>query len=151
MKLLPISSERTLEKCNEYQDFGTLTVFIASYPKSGTTWLQSICYHLLLKNIEKSGNSSLPHLNHISDYAPFYEIDKTWDPCANDARLLAKYDEAHAKLNCRLFNTHLLPHIFHFRIEEKPKPAPAHSLTQPLSHSPTHSPTHPPTASYLPF
>jgi hypothetical protein len=43
----------------------------SSYPKSGTTWTQNICYTLATKGERP--------LDHISHYAPFYEVDRTWD------------------------------------------------------------------------
>lgn len=110
MKLLPISSERTLERCKRFRDDQTKALFIASYPKSGTTWLQAICYHLIVKNLEKS-DVETPQLGHISDYAPFYEVDNSWNQDSEDACLLAKYNEAHAALKCRIFNTHLTPQM----------------------------------------
>jgi hypothetical protein len=50
-----------------------------SYPKSGTTWTQYIVYTLATRGERE--------LEHISMYAPFYEIDATWD---NDTGELAE-------------------------------------------------------------
>jgi hypothetical protein len=45
-------------------------------------------------------------LKHISQYAPFYEIDPHWEPDSD--QLVSKIREAHEALGYRLFNTHLL-------------------------------------------
>jgi hypothetical protein len=75
------------------------TLFIASYPKSGTTWMQAVVFHILSRG-------QLP-LQHISQYSPFYEIDKTWNDA--DDNVLDMYTANHKLLGWRVFNTHLLP------------------------------------------
>lgn len=100
-KLLPFTSLETVRKCLSLKpsiDFPTL--FIASYPKSGTTWLQAIIFHLL------STGKGLP-LEHISNFSPFYEVDKTWSE--RDDTITSKYTENHHSLGWRVFNTHFLP------------------------------------------
>lgn len=42
---------------------------------------------------------------HVSDFAPFFEIDAHWDP--NDDSLAVDVRRNHEKLNQRVFNTHL--------------------------------------------
>jgi hypothetical protein len=74
-------------------------VFLASYPKSGTTWLQSIVYHILHLD------NSLDDLTHISHFSPFYENQDTW--IGNDLQPL--YANHHVEMNLHVFNTHLLP------------------------------------------
>jgi hypothetical protein len=71
-------------------------LFIASYPKSGTTWMQAVVYHLL---------TDAP-LSHISDYTPFLEHTKTWDA---DGRVRQPCRDNHRRLGWQVFNTHLLP------------------------------------------
>ena len=43
--------------------------------------------------------------HHISQYAPFYEIDPHWEVASDD--LVSKIKQAHAALGRRIFNTHL--------------------------------------------
>ena len=64
--LLPITSPNTLNNCKNLPL--TNDIFIASYPKSGTTWTQAIVYHLLA-----AGRDDLPPLEHISNFAAFFE------------------------------------------------------------------------------
>ena len=68
--LLSLTSKEILANCKNLTDSkdGYKTLFIASYPKSGTTWLQVIIYNLLT-----NGNQEF---NHISEYSPFFEIEK---------------------------------------------------------------------------
>lgn len=96
--LLEITTPDTLVYCrNLALAPNNGTIFIASYPKSGTTWMQAIVYHLL--NINSSD------LTHISDYSPFYENYRTWE----DGKIKDKYAANHAKIGYSVFNTHLLP------------------------------------------
>ena len=126
--VLPITSKDTLQCCRSLDCSADQlpSVFIASYPKSGTTWTQAIVYELLaLGNTElaearpsglcgpddiaetSSGSSSSSGNGgtHISDYSPFYEVDNTWA----DGALPAHVQESHRILGHRVFNTHLLP------------------------------------------
>lgn len=93
---LPITSEETLRNCCSLDVSSTRTVYISSYPKSGTTWMQACVYSLL-----SGGNESF---SHISDFAPFYEVNRTWD---GDGNVAEKYSKNHENLGCRIFNTHL--------------------------------------------
>lgn len=98
-KLLPFTSIDTLKKCRDLETVTfSKTLFITSYPKSGTTWMQAIVFHIL-------NNGKLP-LEHISMFSPFYENDKTWNR-SND-RIADQYTENHNLLGWRVFNTHLL-------------------------------------------
>lgn len=93
--LPPFSTEQALRDCKE--SAGSLllpTVFVASYPKSGTTWMQACVFHIL-------SGGKIP-LTHISDFSPFAEVPKTWID-------RTKYTETHARLGWHIFNTHLLP------------------------------------------
>lgn len=55
-------------------------------------------------------NDPIPDYNHVSDYAPFFEIDAHWE----GPELASRVRENHARLGTRVFNTHLrfdmLPH-----------------------------------------
>ncbi len=104
MPVLPITSASTLRKCKAFPvdpDHGR-DIFIASYPKSGTTWTQCILHQLLTRGRDES-------LAHISDVAPFFEINRTWaQEAAGDAPVLAAHYQAkQAALGRRVFNTHL--------------------------------------------
>lgn len=92
---LPITSKETLELCLNYNSNINSILFLSSYPKSGTTWLQCIVYQLL-----SYGNELFEHISYIS---PFYEINKTWF----DLNYYNKYHENHLKLGYDIFNTHL--------------------------------------------
>jgi sulfotransferase len=93
--LLPITSSETLTACRELDVSQIKTIFITSYPKSGTTWLQCIVHQLLSHGDET--------FSHISDYSPFYESNKTW----NDNEFVERYTRNHQRLGARIFNTHL--------------------------------------------
>jgi hypothetical protein len=97
--LLPITSDETLQKCLNLNVIDTTntpkTIFLASYPKSGTTWLQCIVHQIL-----SHGDTNL---SHISDYSPFYEADRTWE----NEEYLERYSLNHNRLGARVFNTHL--------------------------------------------
>lgn len=88
---------RTLSDCSD----GRKTLFISSYPKSGTTWMQAIIYNLL-----SNGNQNFKH---ISEYSPFFEIEKTWMVPQDGSTMTLKqiYEDNHRQLNWRVFNTHL--------------------------------------------
>jgi hypothetical protein len=97
--LLPISSAETVQLCKGLPiSSDQPTLFIASYPKSGTTWMQAIVYALL-----SHGKTGL-ELVHISDWSPFYEVDKTWEV---GGVLREDVSRNHTKLGVRVFNTHL--------------------------------------------
>ena len=100
LPLLDITSLRTLELCHSYPDnYNNLpSLFICSYPKSGTTWTQAIIFHLLVDDTDK--------LDHISNYSPFFEIDNTWDHDTNQINV--KYQSNFRFLRYNVFNTHLL-------------------------------------------
>eukprot|EP00041_Stephanoeca_diplocostata_P024772 m.636547 g.636547 ORF g.636547 m.636547 type:complete len:290 (-) comp22596_c0_seq4:637-1506(-) len=72
--------------------------FVCSYPKSGTTWTQYIVYTLATRGCKV--------LDHISNYAPFYEIDATWH---SDTEMVAAVERNHTEIGRRIFNTHLWP------------------------------------------
>jgi sulfotransferase len=98
--LLPFTSQETIRKCLHLEESNSLkTLFIASYPKSGTTWMQAIIFHLL-------SSGQIP-LQHISLFSPFYELNATWNE--HDDRICTKYSNNHELLGWRVFNTHLLP------------------------------------------
>lgn len=100
--LLSLTTSQVLENCKQLEgrtdDNSPPTLFICSYPKSGTTWMQAIVY-----NIISNGNQQFQH---ISNFSPFYEITATWDLATNSIQ--SKYDAMHKRYNCRAFNTHLL-------------------------------------------
>jgi hypothetical protein len=100
---LPITSSQTLRFCSarNVDDCELCNVFIASYPKSGTTWMQAIVYALL-----SNGNDDFEH---ISNFSPFYEIDPHWEPAADgDTGIFArKFDHFHSQIGHNVFNTHL--------------------------------------------
>ncbi len=109
MPLLTISSPQTIEKCSQLSPRQT-DIFISSYPKSGTTWTQHIVISLLLLHQKKASSSSSSTENlqnlqyeHVSDFAPFYEIDAHWD----DDDLIDDIRRRHKIIGRRIFNTHL--------------------------------------------
>ena len=85
MPLLSISSPATLQKCASLALRNT-DIFICSYPKSGTTWLQHIVLSLLWRQAQNDGDATrrIPPYQHVSDYAPFLEIDPHWPDDDND-------------------------------------------------------------------
>lgn len=103
MPLLTISSPATIEKCSKLATHPS-DIFICSYPKSGTTWMQHIVISLLLLHREKNGrNSSTLSYDHVSDFAPFFEIDPHW----NESGIIPQIQDRHNQLGRRVFNTHL--------------------------------------------
>eukprot|EP00986_Skeletonema_menzelii_P015016 scaffold10835_cov153-Skeletonema_menzelii.AAC.5 len=118
MPLLPITSPSTISACRNLS-LRPSDIFICSYPKSGTTWTQHIVLTLLLADrkykaaacTDDDGNSNASDstdgdiaYNHVSDYAPFFEIDAHWQ----DTRVLAEsVRKNHDRLGRRVFNTHL--------------------------------------------
>ena len=101
MKFLPITSTKTLSYCRNLNVDDQTAIFVASYPKSGTTWMQWIALNLL------SNNPSLITLDssfHISKFSPFYEIDPHWE---DDGQFSSLFSENHESLGSKLFNTHL--------------------------------------------
>jgi len=105
MPLLSISSEETVKKCRKLE-LRDSDLFICSYPKSGTTWCQHIVLSLLLaaSNNSRSAEVVKPY-SHVSDYAPFFEIDPHW--CSDGDELIPKIQTNHDHLARRVFNTHL--------------------------------------------
>ena len=98
LPLLPISSAATVRKCSRLT-LRKHDVFVASFPKSGTTWMQHI-----LHTLATDGQSPLAH---VSDACPFFEIDRTW--ADEEAAVLSDAVRAnHDKIGWRIFNTHLL-------------------------------------------
>ena len=95
MPLLPITSERTVALCAALP-LREGDVFVASFPKSGTTWMQHIVHTLAT-----DGQSPLAH---VSDACPFFEADRTWSA---DGSLAAIVQANHAQISRRMFNTHL--------------------------------------------
>ena len=97
LPLLPISSAATVRKCSRLT-LRKHDVFVASFPKSGTTWMQHI-----LHTLATDGQSPLAH---VSDACPFFEIDRTW--ADEEAAVLSDAVRAnHDKIGRRIFNTHL--------------------------------------------
>jgi len=99
MPLLSISSPDTIQKCADLP-LRDKDIFICSYPKSGTTWLQ----HIVLSLLRADSNNTIPPYQHVSDYAPFFEIDPHWDSGGNLAQWI---QTNHHQLGRRVFNTHL--------------------------------------------
>ena len=66
-------------------------VFVCSWPKSGTTWMQAIVAHLVAPD-----RSSWKH---VSEVTPFYDVAASWDGGASDRRRLKVVELAdHAAL-----------------------------------------------------
>lgn len=103
--LLPITSARTLRWIEAMEPVDR-SVFIASYPKSGTTWLQYIVWQIVAAHRESTGGPPLD-LAHISDFAPFLEADRTWE----DGRVADPAASFQRAAGFACFNTHLLHHM----------------------------------------
>jgi hypothetical protein len=103
MPLLSLSTPAVIEHCANLKDCadGRKTLFIASFPKSGTTWMQAIIYNLLTNGDQ--------NFKHISEYSPFFEIIHIWDleSGSRDGKLKAHYEANNQRLGRRVFNTHL--------------------------------------------
>lgn len=110
MPLLSISSPETISNCAKLL-LEPSDIFICSYPKSGTTWTQHVVISLLLlhKRIrtskEKSGAYDIEY-THVSDFAPFFEIDPHWERTA-PSQVIADIQKRQNQLGRRVFNTHL--------------------------------------------
>jgi len=70
-------------------------VFVCSWPKSGTTWMQAIVAHLVAP--DRSAWS------HVSEVTPFYDAAASWDGAAPAAHLRAAF----AARGRRAWNTHV--------------------------------------------
>lgn len=68
-------------------------VFVCSWPKSGTTWMQAIVAHLLVDEFK-----------HVSDVTPFYDVAGSWEGTDPSPALMEKF----AVTGRRCWNTHLL-------------------------------------------
>jgi len=66
--------------------------------------MQNIVYQLLAAERSLRQQEELP-LDHISQYAPFFEIDPHWEP--DNDELISKIQNNHKALGYRIFNTHL--------------------------------------------
>eukprot|EP00581_Thalassiosira_minuscula_P012982 CAMPEP_0183722316 /NCGR_PEP_ID=MMETSP0737-20130205/14310_1 /TAXON_ID=385413 /ORGANISM="Thalassiosira miniscula, Strain CCMP1093" /LENGTH=367 /DNA_ID=CAMNT_0025952457 /DNA_START=25 /DNA_END=1124 /DNA_ORIENTATION=- len=107
MPRLPISSPETFEKCKSLP-LRPSDIFICSYPKSGTTWTQHIVLSLVLASTraqQTNSNSNGIDYDHVSEFAPFFDIDAHWD--RNSASLEENIIANHDRLGRRVFNTHL--------------------------------------------
>ena len=59
-------------------------MFVCSYPKSGTTWMQAILAQIVT-DLERDSTFA-----HVSEVSPFFEIDPHWDP--DDERRLSPWE-----------------------------------------------------------
>ena len=129
---LPQTSHATIHAAWKMQTFAS-DVFICSYPKSGTTWMQNVrlyfyfrmgnfydvvfCSQIvaqIITNCERKKNGvtgEKMRFKHISDVSPFLEIDPHWDHDVVDTYgrpvNVKSVDANFAKFERRTFNTHL--------------------------------------------
>jgi hypothetical protein len=94
MPLLPISSPATVALCKGLA-LRDSDVFVCSYPKSGTTWMQHVVATLLTRGTHPAEGE------HVSDFSPFFEVDRSWDHGAGEPRAAAGW----AAAGRRVFNT----------------------------------------------
>lgn len=130
MPRLSITSPETIDKC-KHLPLRPSDVFICSYPKSGTTWTQHIVLSLIIANRRHDNDTQQQQqqqhrqqesgegeeevnvdYEHVSDFAPFFDIDAHWEPQQPDGNttnstLAENVRVNHARLNQRVFNTHL--------------------------------------------
>ena len=71
-------------------------VFVCSWPKSGTTWMQAIVAHLVAPDRATWA--------HVSEVTPFYDVQASWDGGEPSETLKAHF----GKQGRRCWNTHLL-------------------------------------------
>lgn len=139
MPLLPITSPGTVRKCSSLP-LREGDVFVCSYPKSGTTWTQHVVLSLLLADRRGraaaeggegggDGGVVVDGYDHVSDLAPFFEIDAHWE--ADGDRLAASVRKNHDGLGRRVFNTHLRWEMLPKRKEGGPSVKGAQSSSRP--------------------
>lgn len=74
-------------------------VFVASWPKSGTTWMQAIVAHLLAPDRSWS---------HVSQVTPFFDVAASFERGTHGLQPTAAIAERFAARGRRAWNTHLL-------------------------------------------
>jgi len=75
-------------------------IFIASWPKSGTTWTQAIIAHLIA--------SDRSTWNHASEITPFFDVQSSWQEIDNRLEPAANIQNFFQKRGRRAWNTHML-------------------------------------------
>ena len=70
-------------------------VFVCSWPKSGTTWMQAIVAHLIAQDRST--------WSHVSEVTPFYDAQASWDGSEPAACLREKFESR----GRRAWNTHV--------------------------------------------